>query len=147
MIRVDLVEPTKSFSHTVPTIIQFLTRSRGKLLWLLGDSTAVPCGRRFLQHGTCARRGCRYVSGLRVVAPASVKSVAGISFQGYGSHHSSYTHAYFTAAAALVRGWDDMACAEALGAVCSGCYQERYCWRLCEATAVCDGLRSCISWI
>ena len=41
---------------------------------------------------------CRCVSGTRVVARNKSQEVAGISFNGYGAHHSSYPHHYLTVA-------------------------------------------------
>jgi hypothetical protein len=43
----------------------------------------------------------RNVSGVRTVAKGNVTTVAGITFDGYGSSHDAYPHAYLTAAAAI----------------------------------------------
>ena len=43
----------------------------------------------------------RCVSGTRVVAQGKRQEVAGLSFVGYGAHHSAYPHVYLTAAAAI----------------------------------------------
>ena len=43
----------------------------------------------------------RFVSGTRVVTTTGSKSVAGISFPGYGAHADAYTVPYMTAAAAM----------------------------------------------
>ncbi len=43
----------------------------------------------------------RFVSGTRVVTTTGSKSVAGMSFPGYGAHADAYTVPYITAAAAM----------------------------------------------
>ena len=43
----------------------------------------------------------RFVSGTRVVTTTGSKSVAGLSFPGYGAHADAYTVPYITAAAAM----------------------------------------------
>ena len=43
----------------------------------------------------------RFVSGTRVVTTTGSKSVAGLSFPGYGAHADAYTTPYITAAAAM----------------------------------------------
>lgn len=43
----------------------------------------------------------RGVSGVRVVTPHQVKTVAGITLKGWGAHHPNYPQGYLTAAAAM----------------------------------------------
>ncbi|GAB6019326.1 hypothetical protein CHUAL_000920 [Chamberlinius hualienensis] len=43
----------------------------------------------------------RYVSGTRVVPVDEIKTVAGFTFQGYGSHTNNYPSSYLTAAASI----------------------------------------------
>lgn len=43
----------------------------------------------------------RGVSGVRVVAPNQIKTIAGVTLKGWGAHHPNYPNGYLTAAAAL----------------------------------------------
>lgn len=43
----------------------------------------------------------RLISGARIVAPSKPKSVAGMTFRNYGSHHDAYPAVYLTVACAL----------------------------------------------
>ncbi|KAK8387160.1 hypothetical protein O3P69_018073 [Scylla paramamosain] len=43
----------------------------------------------------------RGVSGVRVVTPNQIKTIAGVTLKGWGAHHPNYPHGYLTAAAAL----------------------------------------------
>lgn len=48
-----------------------------------------------------ALRGCRNVSGTRVLSNGKTQVIGGISFQDYGCHTAGYPHPYMNAAAAL----------------------------------------------
>ena len=50
----------------------------------------------------------RCISGTRVVPRNETKSISGHTFQGFGSSHDGFPHAYMTAACAVGMGEDEM---------------------------------------